>query len=177
MATYERASKETEKQVARVMKRYHSALEEAGVTVDVLMAYARRDGNGDPVGAALKLAGYQCIGTIRIIGTKDRAAGRRDTELLLDGDRFTELSGEEQDSVIDHELTHLELKVGDDGLRHDDLGRPKLRLRLHDHQFGWFDEIVRKHARDSIECQQFEHFMEASYKQLWLPFIEEGART
>jgi hypothetical protein len=147
------------------------------VSVDVLMAYARRDGNGDPVGPALTLAGYQCLGKIKIMGTKDRAAGRGDVELLLDGDRWTELADEEQASVIDHELTHIELHVGDDGLKRDDLDRPRLRQRKHDHQFGWFDEVVRRHGRDSIEWQQYEHFAEVGYQQLWLPFIEEQARA
>lgn len=177
MPTYERASEEVEHQVARIMERYHGPLDEAGVTVDILMCFAKRDANGDPVGAAIKNSGYACMATTKIVGTKDRAKGQADSEVLLDGDRWSELSGEEQDAVIDHELTHLELSVGDDGIRIDDLGRPKLRVRLHDHQFGWFDEIVRRHGRCSIEWQQHEQFADGSYKQLWLPCIEEVARS
>lgn len=175
MPSYERASKEISKAVGSVMKRFHGAMADAGVTIDVLTAYAKKDKNGDPTGPAVSLAGYPCIAKIKVISTKDRAAGRADAELLLDGDRWPELADEEQTAVIDHELTHLELSIGENGLRTDDLDRPKLRLRKHDHQFGWFDEVVRRHGRDSIEWQQYEHFTEVGYQQLWLPFVEEGA--
>lgn len=173
MPTYELATKAVCQQVTRLMKRYHSELSDAGVTCDVLMAYAKTDANGDPRGPAINHGGYACMATVRIIGTKERAAGRKDVEILLDGDRWTELATEEQDAVIDHELEHLELQVGDDGLKRDDLDRPRLRIRKHDHQFGWFDSIVRRHGRDSIEFQQYEQFHEFSYTQLWLPGIEE----
>jgi hypothetical protein len=177
MSTYERASKEIEQKIARIMERYHEPLGEAEVTIDTLLCFARRDANDDPIGPAIKNAGYACMATTKIVGIKDRAKGQADAELLLDGDRWPELSDAEQDAVIDHELTHLELQVGDDGLRIDDLGRPKLRMRLHDHQFGWFDDIVRRHGRNSIEWHQYEHFEDVSYKQLWLPCIEEVARS
>ena len=33
----------------------------------------------------------------------------------------------------------------------DDLGRPKLTLRAHDLQFGWFNVIVERHGTDRRE--------------------------
>lgn len=172
MPTYCRAMKETAAQVRRVMKAYHGPLDEACVTCDVLMAHAKCDANGDPVGPAVTLGGYACIAKVKLMPVKDRAAGRADVEIVLDGDRWDELSAEEQDAVIDHELTHLELVVDDDGLRRDDLDRPKLRIRKHDHQFGWFDSVVRRHGAVSIEWQQHSQFMEYSYEQQWLPGME-----
>lgn len=172
MSTYSLAQKAICDQVKKCLKQYHGALFDAGVTVDVLLAYARRDANGDPVGPAVMCGGYACVGRIRIVSLKERVAGRADVELLLDGDRWLEFDDEEQAAIIDHKLTHLELQVDDQGLRRDDLDRPKLRIRKHDHQFGWFDEVVRRHGRDSIEWKQHEQFSEASYKQLWLPGIE-----
>ena len=177
MARYERASKEIAKQVKACLASFHGALDEAGVTIDTLMAYANVDANGDAVGPALTLGGYACVGRIKVMGLKDRAAGRADAELLLDGDKWNEFSDEEQSAIIDHELTHLELQVDDNGLRRDDLDRPKLRNRKHDHQFGWFDEVVRRHGRDSIELMQYDHFVETAYKQLWLPGVEEPVKA
>ena len=174
MPVYERATKDTARQVNAVLKRYHGPLSDAGLTVDILMAAAKTDKNGDPVGPAVTHGGYPCLAKIKIVGLKDRAKGQADAELILDGDRWVELDTEEQVAVIDHELTHLELSIGDNGIRVDDIGRPKLRIRKHDHQFGWFDEVARRHGRDSIEVQQYEHFTEVGYRQLWLPF-EEGA--
>ena len=95
-----------------------------------------------------------------------------DAEIVLDGDRWDELSAEEQDAAIDHELTHLELVVDDSGLRRDDLDRPNLRIRKHDHQFGWFDCVARRHGTASFEWRQYEQFTEVSYKQLWLTGME-----
>jgi hypothetical protein len=177
MSTYQLAQKSIADQVKKCLKQYHSELFDAGVSVDVLLAYAAKDANGDPVGPAVTTGGYACIAKIKIIGLKDRAAGRADCELILDGDRWNEFAGEERAAVIDHELTHLELCVGDDGLKRDDLERPRLRTRKHDHQFGWFDEVVRRHGKDSIEWQQYEHFEDVGYTQLWLPCIEQDART
>jgi hypothetical protein len=56
----------------------------------------------------------------------------------------------------------------------DDLDRPKLRVRKHDHQFGWFDSIARRHGPASFEVQQYRKFNE-SHRQLWLEF-EDGPR-
>lgn len=175
MSTYQMAEKAVAKLVAQVMKRFHGALDDAGVTVDVLMAHARTDKNGDPVGPALSLGGCACVGKIKVMSLKDRAAGRADAEMILDGDRWLEFADEVQAAIVDHELTHLELCIGDNGLRTDDLGRPKLRLRKHDHQFGWFDEIVRRHGENSIEWEQYAQFTNVTYQQLWLPGM--GAAT
>lgn len=114
------------------------------------------------------------MGKIKVMSLKDRAAGRADAELLLDGDRWPTFADEEQAAIIDHELTHLELCIGDDGLRRDDLDRPKLRVRKHDHQFGWFDAVARRHGEDSIEWQQYAQFTNTTYQQLWLPGMEEA---
>lgn len=177
MSTYQLAQKSIADQVKKCLEQYHGALFDAGVAIDVLMAYASKDANGDPVGPAVTLGGYPCVGKIKVIGLKDRAAGRADAELILDGDQWLAFSDEEQAAIIDHELTHLELQVDDSGLRRDDLERPKLRIRKHDHQFGWFDEVARRHGQDAIEWKQYEFFQETSYRQLWLPGIEAEVKA
>lgn len=149
---------------------YHGELKEAEVTVDMLWVRANADDNGDPVGPALKHNGYQAAAVVRIIGLKDRAKGNADAEIVLDGDRWEEWDDDQKAAIIDHELTHLELATdGDGNVKRDDLGRPKLRMRKHDHQFGWFDSVVRRHGVAAIEHQQAKSFFD-DYKQLYLEF-------
>ena len=71
--------------------------------------------------------------------------------------------------MIDHELTHLAKK----GTIFDPLDRPKLSMRLHDHQFGWFDQIAKRHGRASIEVKQVRAFFESS-GQMYFDFEGGG---
>ncbi len=175
MATYSSAPHEVHDVVSSVMERYHGGLCDAGVTVTVLFAYAPRDSNGDPVGPAIKVHGAPALASIKITSLRDRAAGLADSIMLIDGDRFDELSPEELEALIDHELTHLELKVDDQGaVKRDDLDRPAMKIRPHDWEFGWFDEVARRHGEKSVEVKQARKLAEASgdLYQLALPGME-----
>ena len=177
MTTYERAQDSTCDILAGVMDEFHPHLRDASVVVDILLAHAATDANGDTSGPALRLHGYPCCATIRIVGLKDRVAGRGDAEMLVDGDRCDTWSDEQLRAIFDHELTHLELQVSDQGnVRRDDIDRPLLRIRKHDHQFGWFDAVARRHGKHSIEVQQ-AHQLTAmdELRQLYLPGIPEVA--
>ena len=169
MATwYERATDEVNETVADVMEHHHPGLHDAEVKVDVLLAHAGRDENGDPVGPAVKCGGYQCAATIRITSPKERALGRGDALMVLDGDRFEEWSAEELAAVVDHELSHLEFTE-----KRDDLDRPKLRMVRHDHQFGWFDAVAKRHGDAAFEVKQAKQLLaDRNMVQLYLPGFE-----
>jgi hypothetical protein len=64
--------------------------------------------------------------------------GRGDAEICLDYDWWQTASDEEQRSLLDHELHHIQVKIDKRGLVLDDIGRPVLKLRFHDVQIGWF---------------------------------------
>jgi hypothetical protein len=51
----------------------------------------------------------------------------------------------------------------------DALDRPKLAMRKHDHQFGWFDEVAQRHGEASPEVRQARVLMEKS-GQLYFDF-------
>ncbi len=173
MPIYTKAPKEVRERCDRIMEQYHGDLRDHGVTIDLLFAAAVTDDNGDAIGPALKLHGYQAAAVVKVNAYKLRVLGHSDAEITIDGDRWDEWSDEEKDSLIDHELEHLELKYDGDGLlQRDDLDRPKLRLRLHDHQFGWFDSIARRHGKASVEVQQYEAFKQ-SHRQLWIKFEDD----
>lgn len=178
MPRYEKAPAEVGQIVERMMDRYHPQLRDAGVTVAQLLAFPSTDESGDSKGPAIKHQGYQAQAVIKIIGLKERTDGRADAELVIDGENWPLLSGEEKDALIDHELEHLELKLDKDGLLvRDDLERPKLVIRKHDHQFGWFDSIVRRHGRDSLEFKQLDDFQTVHYQQRWLPYLDSPDQT
>lgn len=155
--------------IAEVMGRLHGRLADVELVIDVLEARPKTDEAGEPVGDALKLHGYPCYATIKIRGPKDRGAGLGDALLTIDAYRWPELSDATKTALIDHELTHLELCVDDEGrVKRDDYDRPRLRLRLHDQQFGWFDEVANRHDAASIEVQQLRAFCDHS-GQYYLP--------
>lgn len=160
--------------VNRVVERYHGGLQDAEVKIDILGAWAATDQNGDTEAVALKLHGYPCQATMAVVSYKNRVLGGGDALLTVDIENWEELSEEERDALIDHELEHLELRTDKDGLLiRDDLDRPKMHIRRHDHQFGWFDSVARRHGPASIEIKQLREFNEA-HEQLWLPFESEG---
>lgn len=175
MTTYERSTNELNDSLAAVMEHYHPHLRDAGLAVEILRAYAPRDDNDDPVGPALKLHGYECCATIKILDLKNRVAGRGDAELLLDGDNLDTWSEDQLRAILDHELTHLELRVDDHGgVQRDDFGRPLLRIRKHDRQFGWFDCVALRHGMNSVEMQQATQITSvAELRQLYLPGMSQ----
>ena len=177
MATYQLANHEVSEKVQEVMELYHPELDDADVKVDVLLAYGPRNVNGDLTGPALRHNGCRCLAKTRILGLRDRVAGRGDAEILLDGDQIDEWGDRELEAIIDHELTHLELVVdGHGAVRRDDIERPRLKMRRHDHEFGWFDCVARRYGEAAVEVQQARQLLERDeLRQLYLAGIMETA--
>lgn len=156
--------------VDKLVEQFHGGLCDANVKIDILGAWAATDQNGDTEAVALKLHGYPCQATMAVVSYKNRVLGGGDALLTVDIENWEELSTEEREALIDHELEHLELRTDKDGLIiRDDLDRPKMHIRRHDHQFGWFDSVARRHGPASIEIKQLREF-NAAHEQLWLPF-------
>jgi hypothetical protein len=74
-------------------------------------------------------------------------------------------------ALIDHELEHLTtvLDVDTGKPKFDGQNRPKLQMRQHDHQLGWFDAIARRHGEASPEICQARELLEQT-KQLYFDF-------
>ena len=179
MPRYEKSSVEISQIVERMMDRYHPQLRDAKVWITCLMAFPTKDKNGDSTGPALTHQGYPAQAVVKIIGLKERTDGRADAEIVIDGENWQVLDDDQKDALIDHELEHLELKVGkQDGLVvRDDLNRPNLVIRKHDFQAGWFDSIVRRHGRAAPEVIQYEQLQTVHYTQRWLPYLDEPDKT
>lgn len=178
MPIYEKAPAEAVEMVARMMERYHGPLRDAGVTVNLLFAHAKEDENEDKSAPALKLRGVQVAALVSIHNYKQRVQGLADAEIIFDGDRWDEWSPATKEALCDHELEHLTLVTDKDGnVKRDDIERPRLRMRLHDHEFGWFDAIARRHGNSAFEVQQAKQFVNETYQQQWLSFMDSPDST
>jgi hypothetical protein len=154
MKTYDQAPPEVHERVEALIKRFHPDLENVGLRVDILMASTDADD-----AHAVTLGGYPCLAVVKILGPKERAMDRGDAEIVVDRNEYEAMTAEQRDALLDHELYHLEItrdKYGKPKL--DDHQRPKLKMRKHDRQFGWFDEIARRHRTNAIEVRQAQAF-------------------
>ena len=181
---YDRPPKDVQKRIDWVLKRYHSRLLEpqlkVPVNVETLLVFGPTNKDGEQTGPAIAgRTGQGAYGCIRVTRLEERVGGRGDAIMHLDGDDWKSWGTKTLDAIIDHELTHLEIaidkKVGVPV--YDDAGRPKLKLRPHDFEVGWFDEVAERHPDFAIETKQAAIL--ARQRQLYFPgfeFIEEVAR-
>lgn len=155
ISTYTKCGNDVRQIADNLIELYYPAIKKYGVTIDYLFAHAAVDENGELKGDAIKLNGYPCSGLAHIIGLKDRVAGRADAEIIIDGDKWEFMPDDERAALVDHELNHFIVPINGHGIADtDDSGRPKLKMRKHDVQVGWFSIIAQRHALASSEVQQ-----------------------
>ncbi len=172
-AIYSVASPEIKARGEALVSKHHLELANHEVKIDYITAQATVNDDGVPTGPAVTHGGYPAWAIAKILQSKDRVMGRGDCEIVIDGDRWPMLSDEQKDALLDHELYHFTLKVDKYGaVVMDDIHRPKMKLRKHDHQFGWFDEIAQRHGANSIEVGQFVNLCHDDSGQYYLPFID-----
>ena len=97
-----------------------------------------------------------------------------DALMILDGERLDSWTSKRLQAVIDHELRHLVLskskKTGQ--VQRDDLDRPRLKIRMHDFEFGWFARTAELYGEDSYEVSQAREIITAGFVQPLLPGFE-----
>ena len=165
MKTYAKAPDAVSKIVTAMIEKYHPELKIEGVRIDCISA-----ASDDPDSPAVTLHGYPCSAIVKILDSKQRAMGRGDAEIVIDEARFKDLKVGQQNALIDHELYHLAVKKNKYGrTKLDEHGRPKLKMRKHDREYGWFDEIAHRHGSDSQECMQATQLY-LSGKQVYFEF-------
>lgn len=127
------------------------------VSLCILMAYRDDDSDEPPV----KHDGYPCAAVISVIPYKQRVDKRADAEIIIDQKKWVDFTEPQQRALLDHEITHLEIQVDEDGLvKTDDTGRPKLKLRNHDCQLGGFRAVAQRYGADAIEVTEARKFEE-----------------
>jgi hypothetical protein len=170
MTWYTKADEEVNATVEKVMKKYHPDLHAEGVSITVLIA---RSEEGPP----LKSRGNEILGSIRVTKLTERALGLGDALMMLNGEAMPAWNSGRLQAVIDHELTHLVVKTSKKtgAVERDDLDRPKLKMREHDYEFGWFAETAHRFGEDSFEFSQARELLaSASWMQPLLPGIEDA---
>lgn len=155
MKSYDQAPPEVHERVATLIRRFYPDLDRVGVRIDLLMASTDAED-----GHAVTHQGYPALAVVKILDLKNRTMDRGDAEIVIDRDAYDGMADEERDALLDHELYHL-LTVNDKFGRPkmDDHDRPKLKMRKHDFQVGWFHEIARRHQINSQEVQQAQAFV------------------
>lgn len=170
MSTYQKASQDIYDFASDIIGKYecHHPLRDAKVKIDLINAYGDRDDDNNLIGDALKKNGIRAYGIAKLVSLKDRAMGRGDAEILIDNDYWELASEETRAALLDHEINHIQLKLDTKGeVLRDDLGRPKLKLRKHDVEFGWFNAVAQRHGVHSIERMQARTMMELSGQIYW----------
>jgi hypothetical protein len=167
MSWYSIANEEVNLTIQKVMKENHGDLHAAGVTVTALIARSEE-------GPALKVGGKEALGCIRVTKLTERTLGLGDALMILDGESMIAWSSKRLQAVIDHELRHLMLaknkRTGE--IQLDDEGRPKLRIRPHDFEFGWFARTAELYGEESYEVSQAREIVAAQFVQNFLPGFE-----
>lgn len=173
MPKYERAPESVKELAQQLIQKYegHFELNNAMVKIDFLFAYPDLDEDQEVIGPALQSSGYVVRGKCKIVSLKDRAKGNADAEILLDAEYFQSLGKESQAALLDHELHHIEVRMKDGNPIWDDLDRPKLKLRKHDVQVGWFTEMAQRHGEHSMERIQAKEIVEECGQLLFPEFM------
>lgn len=162
---YTPASEDVVHKITALREEYYAEESFEMVTVGALFVFDEK--TGEPT---LTHHGYPAAALVRIVGARDRAAGMPDAQIVVDRAIWQGLTTKQQYALLDHELHHLELATdANGGVRFDAQGRPRLRSRKHDWQFGWFDEIANRHGEHSIERLEAKRLVEAS-GQLYFDF-------
>lgn len=153
--------------VARVIAEQYPIIHRLSpaLSIGVLFAVPSKEGQ-----RALKHRGWPCLGIIKVVSERDRAAGEPDVLLMLDGERWPRLTPRRREALIAHELEHLEFPkylrdADDDGNdrfipMQDGLGRPRVKCRPHDFELGGFESIVERYGDDAPEKVVFEGIQE-----------------
>lgn len=168
MPLYENVDNEVTDRITRLIEDHHPHLLEAEVDVRALMA-TPKEKEGPPV----KLHGYPCLATIKKVGLSERVQGLGDALITIDKLQWDAMSDVQRDALIDHELTHLMVKMKGKTVQRDDAGRPKLEMALHDWQLGGFAEISARYGIDAPEVRAVQVASD-SFGQLFWNFDGSG---
>ncbi len=174
MPVYDRSEANELRNLAEgLIARHYPDFKERGLRIDYLFAHAKTDPEtGEATDNAITVHGMPADGVCRKIGLKDRVKGHGDAEIVINGDWWRDASEAERIALLDHELYHIIVLP-----KNDDAGRPQVRLRKHDFQFGWFKTIAERHGVASAERRQASTLMEVAGQYFWPAMVNSDRGT
>jgi hypothetical protein len=162
--TYQKCDETVRELLGELLEQYRGDLQDAGATIELLFAFGS---DGKP---ALKSRGQIVLGRCKINSLQDRAEGKADATIVLDGNRWPHWPEQRRLAVLHHELTHIDTWERGDGDR-DDLGRPSLKIRYGDWDFDGFHQMIELYGAFSVESRNLKIIAE-THQQLQLPFAD-----
>jgi hypothetical protein len=170
MSTYTKADESVTELANEIMCAHesHRPKLDAKIRIDYLFAHPAEDADGKPTGPALRHHGCRALAITRKVSLRDRTKGNGDAEISLDVNWWNTAGHKERAALLDHELTHIDIAHSKSGaVKSDDLGRPVLKLKPHDYEFGWFTVIASRHGEHSQERIQAAQMMEEGGQCFW----------
>lgn len=150
--TYEIADESVMKVINEAADKYHQSLKANGVKILAIMAYGPRDEEDQLKRPAIRKNGVACGACIRVLPLKERLSKSADAEMLIDGDSWEEYNADIRLALVDHELSHLIVKMDkDDNVKKDALRRPMLGTIRDDIVYWGNSQIAERHGENSIE--------------------------
>lgn len=171
--TFDKGDEEINTRIAAVIKDHFPDLLDARVNIKVLFATS-----DEP--PAIKHGGYAADAMIRINNLKERTLGNGDALMIVDKRAYDELTSERQrDGLMHHELHHLIVKRDKESgaILRDDLNRPRLGMRKHDYQIGFFRETARVFGKDAPEVLTCRWMVETGGELLFPFMLETGVKA
>ncbi len=162
--------------VRRIVNQFHPDLAETGANIGCIFA-------SNETGPAVKLHGCAALAIVQAVSAKRRPHCELDAEITIDAGEWAQLSPQQQDALIDHEISHLRRKEHSEkklakmrkenpdspAWKTDNLGRPVLGTVPADMTPGdAFAAVIARHGHAAVEfvgAKKFAAFAEAAMAQ------------
>jgi hypothetical protein len=150
--------------LGELLDAYRDDLRKADARVTLLFAFSESDGKH-----ALMKHKHRVLGRCQVNSTQDRAEGKGDATITLDGEWWALALPNRRRALLHHELSHIAPWCE----KHDPLGRPKLSSRPGDWENDGFDEVVEIYGDDAPE-KRWLNSVTTRLAERGLPFGEVG---
>lgn len=161
-----------EKLIRLVMEEYHGDLLGEKARVRAVMVEGARNKYGELTAPALTAFGVAAAAKIRVANPRERVLCECDVILQIDADGWSDLTEAQKRSLLDHELTHIQVKRDKNGLtkRRDD-GSAVFESIPDDYCINGFFAVMQRHKSDSMEALGLRRLAERG-GQLIFGFME-----
>jgi hypothetical protein len=139
------------------VEKYRPDLKKIGVTIDTLIC-ENVDDDGETHDAVKRSGGIPVAGLITINSTKLRATCNGDALIQIDGHKWSAMTDDERDALMDDLIYGIEVQVDDDGIVElDDQQRPKIKLKPFEYVIAGYRDVAARHGEHSQEVIGYRH--------------------